>query len=321
MPSTMTPWLCLWLLALVAGPGSSPALAQSAGDPGFTAAGVRLPRGFNRESTRVNGTRINYMIGGRGPVIVLIHGYGQTGHMWLPLMPVLATTHTVIVPDLRGMGASQRTAGGYEKKNLARDIRELVRQLNESAVQIVGHDIGLMVAYAYAAQFPEEVDRVVLMDAFLPGVGEWKDAWLLREWGSLRFYGATASARVKGSERIYFDHFWDGLAASGARSISERDRRIYARAYSGENGMRGGYEAYRSFDQDARDFARFGAVRLEMPVLVLAGEKASGDFLIAQARQVAKEVTGIVVKGAGHWLLEEAPNQVLPAIVSFLRPD
>lgn len=320
VPSSLTRWVCACLLALVAVTCNWPALAQPSGDPGFTSPAVRLPRGFNRESTRVNGARINYMIGGRGPVVVLLHGYAQTGHMWMTLMPVLARTHTVIVPDLRGMGASQRTAGGYDKKNLARDIRSLVRQLDEGRVRIVGHDIGMMVAYAYAAQFPEEVDRIVLMDAFLPGIGDWRDAWLLREMQTLRFYGATASARVRGGERAYFDHFWDGLAANRERSIPEMDRRIYARAYSGENGMRGGFEAYLSFDQDAKDFAGFAAVRLEMPVLVLSGEKASGGILVAQARRVASDVTGNVIKGAGHWLMEESPNQVIPAIVSFLRP-
>src|SRR5437870_944778 len=148
---------------------------------GKIALAARLPKGFTEKSANVNGVRINYKIGGRGSVVVLIHGYAQTSHMWTPLMPLLAMSHTVIAPDLRGAGGSERTQDGYDKKTLAKDIRGLVHQLGYEQVQVVGHDIGLMVAYAYAAQYPAEVSKVVLMDAFLPGVGNWKDVWLLRD--------------------------------------------------------------------------------------------------------------------------------------------
>src|SRR5262249_47392760 len=278
----------------------------------------RLPKGIGQKSARVNGVRINYKIGGSGPVVVLLHGYAQTSHMWLPLMPLLAATHTVIAPDLRGTGGSERTKDGYDKKTMARDIHELVHQLGHEKVQIVGHDIGLMVAYAYAAQFAAEVGKVVLMDAFLPGVGDWKQVWLLRDLWHFHFRGETPLALVKGRERISFEHFWNDFAANRKKSVPEADRRLYAAAYARAEGMRAGFEVFRNFEQDAKDFAAFAATKLDMPFLVLTGEKASGTLLIEQAKLVAKDVTGIVVKGSGHWLMDEAPDQVIPAIVDFL---
>ena len=280
---------------------------------------ARLPKGFTEKTANVDGVRINYKIGGRGPVVVLLHGYTQTSHMWLPLMPLLAASHTVIAPDLRGAGNSERAKDGYDKKTLAKDIRNLVRQLGHEQVQLVGHDIGLMVAYAYAAQYPKEVSKVVLMDAFLPGIGNWKDVWLLRDLWHFHFYGDVPLALVKGRERIYFEHFWNDFAADKTKSVPEADRRIYAAAYARANGMRAGFEYFKSFEQDAKDFAGFATTKLEMPFLVLTGEKASGTFLIDQTKLVATNVTGTVIKGSGHWLMEEATSQVIPAIVAFLN--
>ena len=271
------------------------------------------------KSASVNGVRINYKIAGQGPVVVLLHGYTQTSHMWLPLIPKLSASNTVIAPDLRGIGASERTAAGYDKKTMAQDIRELVRQLGHTQVRLVGHDIGLMVAYAYAAQYPAEVGKVVLMDAFLPGVGDWTHVWLLRDLWHFHFYGETPLALVKGRERVYFEHFWNDFAADRTKSIPEADRRHYAAAYARDDGMRAGFEVFRNFEQDAKDFAAFASTRLPMPFVVLTGEKASGTFLIDQVKLVAHDVRGTVVKGAGHWLMEEAPQQVIPAIVDFLK--
>ena len=280
---------------------------------------TRLPKGFTEKIATVDGVKINYKIGGRGPVVVLLHGYTQTSHMWIPLMPLLAASHTVIAPDLRGAGGSERAKDGYDKKTLAKDIRTLVRQLGHQQVQLVGHDIGLMVAYAYAAQYPKEVSKVVLMDAFLPGIGNWKDVWLLRDLWHFHFYGDVPLALVKGRERIYFEHFWNDFAADKTKSVPEADRRVYAAAYARANGMRAGFEYFKTFEQDAKDFAAFSATKLEMPFLVLTGEKASGTFLIDQTKLVATNVTGTVVKGSGHWLMEEATDQVIPAIVTFLQ--
>jgi pimeloyl-ACP methyl ester carboxylesterase len=276
-------------------------------------------QGIAERSATVNGVRISYKIAGSGPVVVLLHGYTQTSHMWLPLIPKLAASNTVIAPDLRGIGHSERTAGGYDKKTMAKDVRELVRQLGYKDVKLVGHDIGLMVAYAYEAQYPGEVSKVVLMDAFLPGVGDWTHVWLLRDLWHFHFYGETPLALVKGRERVYFEHFWNDFAADRNKSIPEADRRLYAAAYASDDGMRAGFEVFRNFEQDAKDFAAFAATKLPMPFLVLAGEKASGTFLIEQTRLVATSVAGVVVKGSGHWLMEEAPGEVMPAIVEFLK--
>ena len=276
---------------------------------------------FKEASARVNGVRINYKIAGNGPVVLLLHGFAQTSHMWTPLIPALSETHTVIAPDLRGAGASERTQSGYDKKTMAVDMHELVRALGHGneKVQVVGHDIGLMVAYAYAAQFPQDVNKVILMDAFLPGVGDWQHVWLLRDLWHFHFYGETPLALVKGRERIYFEHFWNDFAADRTKSVSEADRRLYAAAYAHDNGMRAGFEYFRNFEQDAKDFAGFAQTKLPMPFLVLTGEKASGTLLIEQTRLVATNVTGVVIKGSGHWLMDEARDQVVPHIATFLN--
>jgi len=276
------------------------------------------PSGFTERVSKVNGVRLRYLIGGQGSAVVLLHGYAETGHMWRPIMPLLAERHTVVVPDLRGAGGSAKPPSGYDKKNMAVDIHELTASLKLDRVRIVGHDIGLMVAYAYAAQFPEATERVVLMDAFLPGIGNWKNVWLLRDLWHFHFYGDVPLALVKGRERIYLEHFWNDFAADRKRSVPEADRRLYARAYAQLGAMRAGFEYFRNFERDADDFAKMGSQRLPMPMLVLSGEKAGGTFLIEQAKLVASDVRGQVVVGAGHWLMEEAPDTVIPAIRDFV---
>jgi pimeloyl-ACP methyl ester carboxylesterase len=267
----------------------------------------------------VNGTRLHYLVAGEGDPVVLLHGYAETSHMWLPLMPKLAASHAVIAVDLRGAGQSATPADGYTKAAMARDIHALTQKLGYQRIRIVGHDIGLMVAYAFAAQYPSEVDRIVLMDAFLPGVGKWRDVWLMRDLWHFHFYGKTPLALVHGRERIYFEHFWNDFAANPAHSIPERDRRFYAKAYGRPGGMRAGFEYFRAFEQDAEDFSLFAQQPLTMPMLVLTGEKASGEFLIEQGRLVATNVQGVIIRGSGHWLMEEATEQVIPKLVGFLN--
>ena len=282
----------------------------------------RAPKSDQTTQSRfanVNGVRLHYLVAGKGDPVVLLHGYAETSHMWRPLMAELANTHTVIAPDLRGAGQSSTPADGYTKAAMAQDIHALVRKLGYERIRIVGHDIGLMVAYAYAAQYPSEVDRIALMDAFLPGVGNWRDVWLMRDLWHFHFYGKTPLALVHGRERIYFEHFWNDFAADPAHSVPERDRRIYAKAYARPGGMRAGFEYFRAFEKDAKDFALFAQTPLSMPMLVLTGEKASGDFLIQQGRLVATNVEGVVVRKSGHWLMEEAPDQVIPKLVEFLN--
>ncbi|PYS94579.1 MAG: alpha/beta hydrolase [Acidobacteria bacterium] len=287
--------------------------------PALLAAGGAVnPPGFSDRFAEVNGTRLHYLIGGKGSPVVLLHGFAETGHMWLPIMPLLAKSHTVVVPDLRGAGESAKPDTGYDKKTMAVDIHELTKSLKFDRATIVGHDIGLMVAYAYAAQFPQETDRLVLMDAFLPGIGNWKDVWLMRDLWHFHFYGETPLALVTGRERIYLEHFWNDFAADRKHSVPEADRQIYARAFAQPGAIHAGFEYFRNFERDAQDFAQWGAARLAMPVLVLTGEKASGEFLIEQARLVATDVQGVVIKGSGHWLMEEAPDQVIPQLVAFI---
>jgi pimeloyl-ACP methyl ester carboxylesterase len=265
----------------------------------------------------VNGTRLHYLTAGKGDPILLLHGYAQTSHMWRPLISELAKSHLVIAPDLRGFGQSAKPDGGYDKKSMAQDVHALASSLGHKRVGVVGHDIGLMVAYGYAAQYPTEVDRIVLMDAFLPGVGDWTSVWLLRDLWHFHFYGKTPLALVAGRERIYFEHFWNDFAADPAHSVSEADRQFYAAAYAQPGGMKAGFEVFRAFEQDAKDFAGFAKTKLTMPMLVLTGEKASGEFLIKQGRLVDDNIEGVVIKGAGHWLMDEAPDQVIPKLVSF----
>lgn len=279
---------------------------------------------IHSHTATANGIRLHYLQAGSGSQtpVVLLHGYAQTSRMWRPLMARLADHRPVIAPDLRGAGSSARPETGYRKQLMAQDIHALVQSLGYPKVKIVGHDIGLMVAYAYAAQYPQEVESIVLMDAFLPGIGDWTTVWLLRDLWHFHFYGETPLKLVTGRERTYFEHFWNDFAADRKHSIPEQDRRFYAAAYAQPGGMRAGFEYFKAFEQDAKDFAELAKTRLPMPMLVLAGEKASGEFLIQQGRLVATQVQGVIIKGSGHWLMEEAPEQTIPTLLDFLdRPS
>ena len=267
----------------------------------------------------VNGVKLHYLIAGKGDPVILLHGYAQNSHMWRPLMVEVAKSHLVIAPDLRGFGQSSKPTSGYYKKTMAQDVHALAQSLGFQHQIVVGHDIGLMVAYAYAAQYPNEVDRICLMDAFLPGVGDWTTVWLLRDLWHFHFYGETPLRLVAGRERIYFEHFWNDFAADPKHSVPEADRRFYARSYAQPGAMRAGFEVFRSFEQDAKDFAELAKTKLTIPMLVLTGEKASGEFLIEQARLVDTNVEGVVIKGKGHWLMDEAPQEVIPRLVAFIR--
>jgi pimeloyl-ACP methyl ester carboxylesterase len=281
--------------------------------------GKALAQAPQSKFAEANGVRIHYLIAGKGDPVVLLHGYAETSHMWLPLIAKLADKHTVIAPDLRGFGQSAAPSDGYTKAAMAQDIHALVKGLKYDHIRLVGHDIGLMVAYAYAAQYPNEVDRLVLMEAFLPGVGDWNSVFLLRDLWHFHFYGKTPLALVSGRERIYLEHFWNDFAADPKKSLSEKDREFYAKAYAQPGHMAAGMEVFRAFPKDAEDFAQFAKTKLTMPLLVLSGEKAGGPFLIEQGKMVASNVEGVLVKGRGHWLMEEAPDEVIPKLVEFLN--
>jgi pimeloyl-ACP methyl ester carboxylesterase len=272
-------------------------------------------------TANVDGIEMHYLAAGAGDKtpVILLHGYAQTSHMWLPLMPKIDDGRAVIAPDLRGFGGTSKPASGYEKKTMAQDVHALAASLGFKKVILVGHDIGLMVAYAYAARYPDDVERIALMDAFLPGVGDTSGIFLLRDKWHFNFYGETPLKLVDGRERIYFEHFWNDFAADPKHSVSEKDREFYTKEYAQPGGMRAGFEVFRAFDQDAKDFAALSQTKLTMPMLVLSGEKSGGDFLINQGKLVDTNVKGVIIKGSGHWIIDEAPEQVIPALVAFVN--
>src|SRR5438128_5888505 len=229
---------------------------------------------FKVHAVPVDGGTVSGAVGGSGPAVVLLHGYAETSLMWKPLAAVLAPRFTVIAPDLPGIGNSSIPTTGIDMKASAERVHAAVRTLGYSKVRVVGHDIGLMVAYAYAAMYPEEVQKLVLMDAFLPGVEGWEAIYNNPAIWHFRFYGATPEALVKGRERIFFERFWNDFAADKTRSISEADRTAYTQAYARPERMAAGFAYFASFPKTAADFAELARTKLAIPVLSIGGEKA-----------------------------------------------
>jgi len=251
----------------------------------------------------VDGLELQYLSAGRGPAIVLLHGYAETSRMWRPLIPRLAETHTVIAPDLPGIGGSAIPSDGLDMTQAAVRMHALVKSLGVNKAAVVGHDIGLMVAYAYAAQFPDDVDRLVLMDAFLPGVDGWEAIYNSPAIWHFRFNGPTPEAIVRGRERTYFEHFWNNFAADKSRSLPEADRQAYAAAYARPGRMRAGWAYFVSFQHAAMDFARLSQTKLTMPVLSIGGEKANGVALGRQVQLVATNARSVTLPNTGHWVM------------------
>jgi pimeloyl-ACP methyl ester carboxylesterase len=269
----------------------------------------------------VGGLKMHYLKAGHGPAVILLHGYTQTSLMWKPIIPRLAEKFTVIAPDLPGIGDSDIPKDGLDMKSAAIRIHELVKSLGVQKARVVGHDIGLMVAYAYAAQFSSETEKLVVMDAFLPGVAGWENVYNDPGIWHFRFNGPTPEALVKGRERIYFDYFWNDFAADKTHSIPEADRKVYVAAYSRPGRMHAGWAYFVSFQQAAKDFAQLSQTKLTMPVLAIGGEKASGTVLGQQMKLVATNATMIVLKNTGHWVMEEKPKETTDALVSFLTSN
>ena len=269
-------------------------------------------------TTDIDGVKLHYLTAGHGTTLVLLHGYAETSRMWRPIIPVLSKRFTVIAPDLPGIGDSDIPATGLDMKSAAIRIHDLVKSLGVQKAEVVGHDIGLMVAYAYAAQFPTEVSKLVLMDAFLPGVAGWEAVYNNPGIWHFRFNGPTPEALVKGRERIYFDYFWNDFAADKNHSIPEADRKAYAEACARPGRMHAGWAYFVSFLQAAKDFAQLSQTKLTMPVLTIGGEKANGDVLRQQAKLVASDATVIVLKNTGHWVLEENSQETTAALLKFL---
>jgi len=269
-------------------------------------------------SIDVDGLRLHYLTAGSGEPLILLHGYAETSRMWRPVIPVFAEKFTVIAPDLPGIGESGIPRDGLTMKNSAVRIHALAKALGVSKARVVGHDIGLMVAYAYAAMYPAEVEKLVLMDAFLPGVEGWEPVYNNPAIWHFRFYGPTPEALVQGRERTFFERFWNDFAADKNHSIPEEDRRAYTAAYAAPGRMHAGFSYFESFPQTAKDFAELSKTRLTMPVLSIGGEKSLGDALAAQAKLVGTNVTTVVLKDAGHWILEEKPQETTDALRRFL---
>jgi len=288
--------------------GSYPAMAQS----------KPAPNAIESRFAQVEGIKLHYLTAGHGPAVILLHGYAETSRMWRPLIPKLTEKFTVIAPDLPGIGDSDIPKDGLDMKTAAIRIHGLAKSLGVSKARVVGHDIGLMVAYAYAALFPTEVEKLVVMDAFLPGVAGWELAYNSLDFWHFRFHGPTPEALVQGREKIYFAYFWNDLAADKMRSLPVADREAYVAAYSRPGRMRAGWAYFAAWPETAKDFAQLAQTKLAMPVLSIAGEKASAAILDPQMKRVATNVTVIDLKGTGQWLMEERPQETMDALVSFL---
>jgi pimeloyl-ACP methyl ester carboxylesterase len=284
----------------------------------FTTQARAAAEGIAGKTTVVDGLKLHYLTAGHGPTVILLHGYTQTSRMWRPIIPLLAGKFTVIAPDLPGVGDSDIPKDGLDMKNAAIRIHALAKSLHVEKARVVGHDIGLMVAYAYAAMYPSEVEKLVVMDAFLPGIEGWEPYFNSPDFWHFRFHGPTPEALVAGREKIYFAYFWNDLAADKTRSVSLADRQAYVAAYSRPGRMRAGWAYFAAWPQTANDFAELAKTKLTMPVLSIAGEKASAATLNAQMMLVATDVTVVVLKDTGHWVMEERPKETTEALMNFL---
>jgi pimeloyl-ACP methyl ester carboxylesterase len=279
-----------------------------------------LPAVFHTQMVQTNGTSLYVRVGGKGPAVVLLHGFGDTGDMWAPLAAILAKDHTVIVPDLRGMGLSLHPDTGYTKKNQAADVAGVMDALKVHQADLVTHDIGNMVGYALAAQYPVRITRWVAIDAPLPGIGEWDTIKCGPLLWHFNFRGPDEERLVQGRERIYLDRFWNELSAN-PKSIDEQTRNHYASLYARPHAMHDAFEQFGAFSQDALDNKAFlaSAGKLKMPILALGAEKSFGLGMAEDLRYVASNVAGEIVPGSGHWIMEENPQATIQLITQFLR--
>ena len=282
-----------------------------------------FPPGVKARNIKTDGATIHVRHsgkgnGGKGPAVVLLHGFGDTGDMWAPVAAALVKDRTLVVPDLRGMGLSSHPPGGYDKKTQAHDIAQVLDRLKIDAAALVTHDIGNMVGYAFAAQFPARVTRWVIIDAPLPGIGTWDDQLRNPKVWHFNFRGPDVERLVKGRERIYLDRFWNELSAN-PKAIDETTRRYYARLYARPGAMHSAFEQFAAFKQDAADNIAFAALgKLTMPILALGGDHSYKTQMADIMRLVATDVTGGVIINSGHWVMEEQPKQTTAAIVDFI---
>jgi len=280
-----------------------------------------LPSSFHAATIHSpEGADIFVRSGGHGPVVVLIHGYAENSDSWAPLAADLMKDHTVVVPDLRGIGRSSKPEGGYDKKTQAKDMRAVVTGLGYDRTFVVAHDIGNMVAYAYAAMYPDKVERLVVMDAPIPGIEPWNEILLNPGVWHFNFHGPDAERLVAGRERIYFDRIWNDFTADPGKP-DEATRNFFAATYAQPGGMRAGFAQFTAFSQDAKDNKTFEQTKLPMPVLAVGGEKSFGALQAVIMRHVATNVQEAVVAGSGHWLMEERPAETVALIRNFLAAN
>jgi pimeloyl-ACP methyl ester carboxylesterase len=281
---------------------------------------VPFPAGFHTAMVPTNGTTLYVRVGGQGPAVVMLHGFGDTGDMWAPLAAELVRDHTVIVPDLRGMGLSAHPDTGYTKKNQAVDIAGVMDALKIDKAALVTHDIGNMVGYALAAQYPARITRWVVIDAPLPGIGDWDNIIRSPALWHFNFRGPDVERLVQGRERIYLDRFWNELSAD-PKLIDEETREHYAALYARPHAMHDAFEQFGAFSQDAIDNKALLAEggKLKMPILALGAEKSFGTGMADDLRFVATNVTGGIVPASGHWIMEENPQATVKLVTAFLR--
>jgi len=278
-----------------------------------------FPASFKTQEITTNGATIHVRVGGQGPAVVVLHGYGETGDMWAPMAADLSRDHTVIVPDLRGLGLSSKPQTGFDKKTQAGDVAGVLDALKIERADLVTHDIGNMVGFAFAAQHPQRVGRFALIDAPVPGVGPWEEILKNPLLWHFRFGGPDMERLVAGRERIYLDRFWNEFSATPAR-FSEASREHYAKLYALPGAMHSGFAQFAAFDQDAIDNRAYLAAggKLAMPVLAIGGEKSFGAAMAVVMRAAATDVTEGVVPDSGHWIMEENPSATIAMIRAFL---
>jgi pimeloyl-ACP methyl ester carboxylesterase len=277
------------------------------------------PASFHVSDVKVEGAVIHVRVGGHGPAVLMLHGFGDTGDMWQPLAVAMMGTRTIVVPDLRGMGLSSHPDIGYDKKTEARDIAQVLDALKIGKVDLVTHDIGNMVGYAFAAQYPARVARWVAIDAPLPGIGDiWEQQLSNPKTWHFNFHGPDEERLVAGRERIYLDRFWNELSANPA-AIDEQTRRHYAQLYARPHAIHDAFEQFVAFPQDGIDNRAFLAKgKLSMPILAVGAEKSYGTKMADDLRQVATDVTPAVIRNSGHWIMEEQPAQTVSVVKAFL---
>ncbi|WP_447767740.1 alpha/beta fold hydrolase [Pseudomonas kilonensis] len=281
---------------------------------------------FTHAYACVNGIRLHYLMGGDGErPILLVHGFPGSWRSWEPLMGALVRAgYTPIVPDYRGAGETDISVGGYDKKSMAHDLHELVTLLNIKQVDIIGHDIGLIIAYAYGALYPDETGRIVLMDGFIPGIPGWEAAYngnaatgIASKW-HFRFFGKAALTLIEGQEKTYLDMFFDDFVLARNAKVSNAVRQALVHDYSRPGRMEAAFKLYSTWvEQDAHDNLEFSKNKLTAPLLTIGGDHSRGKTLAEQALYIATQPHSLILVETGHWVLEEQTQATREAILAF----